>query len=404
MGERAPGRPGDRALIALVGCYLMVQPLSTDLYLASLPGLTRTFATSIATVQLTLSVFVVGFGLAQLWTGPLSDRFGRRPVLLGGLVLYCAASLGCALAPSIAALVAGRLFQAVGCCTVVVVARAIVRDAFDPEAGARALSQASTLLALGPIFGPILGAALEVNFGHRAAFALLALLTAALLWVTWAWLGETNRHPDPRALAPRTLLANYRHVLRSRVFVACTFAGAASYAGLFAFISGSPFVLIEVLGVPTRWFGLAYASVVVGYLLGTLLAQRLLRRIGLLRTLRAGASIALAAALLLAGFALLDGARWWPLLGAQFVYFAAHGVLLPGTMAGCIAPFPRHAGAAAGLFGFFMMAAAALIGWWIGASHDGTVLPMTLTTAACGATAFAIVRAGLARAPGFAVP
>jgi DHA1 family bicyclomycin/chloramphenicol resistance-like MFS transporter len=147
----------------------MLQPLSTDLYIASLPGHTRTIAASIETAQLTLSVWVAAFGAMQLVAGPLSDRHGRYPVLAGGLGLYVAASVACALAPSIGLLIAARAFQAVGCCAAVVVARAVIRDVYTPRAGAKALAQASTLLAIGPIAGPILGSFLEVRFGHRAA-------------------------------------------------------------------------------------------------------------------------------------------------------------------------------------------------------------------------------------------
>ena len=160
----------------LVGVFLMLQPLSTDLYLASLPGLSTRFAVDPSVVQLTLSLFVFGFGLMQLVSGPMSDRWGRRPVLLGGLALYVAASLACAAAPTIGLLVAARFLQAIGCCTVVVVARAIVRDAFEPAEGARVLARASSVLAIGPMLGPIAGSLLEVAFGFRAAFLLLAAL------------------------------------------------------------------------------------------------------------------------------------------------------------------------------------------------------------------------------------
>src|SRR5512134_2739136 len=186
---------GGRTLVVLIGCYLMLQPVSTDLYLASLPGLTRTFSASIATVQLTLTVWVAAFGTMQLFAGPVSDRFGRFPVLVAGLALYVAASLGCALAPSIEALIAMRFLQAIGCCAAVVVARAIVRDVYDPLAGAKVLAQASAVLSIGPLVGPVLGSMLEVRYGHRAAFLAQMLIATALLAVTLLRLAETNRAP-----------------------------------------------------------------------------------------------------------------------------------------------------------------------------------------------------------------
>src|SRR5512137_1831271 len=190
MTPAAPSRPGpaaarrarlsDRTAVVLIGCFLMLQPLATDFYLASLPGLTRTFAAQIATVQLTLSVFILTFGTMQLVIGPLSDRIGRQPVILGGLALYLLASFACALAPSIELLIAARALQAVGCCAAVVVARAIVADVFDPLHGAKVMAQASTLLAIGPLLGPILGSWLEVRYGFRATFAVVALFAAVL--------------------------------------------------------------------------------------------------------------------------------------------------------------------------------------------------------------------------------
>ena len=145
----------ERGITILVGLFMMLQPLATDLYLASLPGLSSRFDVPPSTVQLTLSVFIAAFGAMQLVSGPMSDRWGRRPVLLAGVALYVVASLACAASPGIGLLIVARFAQAIGCCTVVVVSRAIIRDTFEPAAGARALALASTLLSIGPVAGPI---------------------------------------------------------------------------------------------------------------------------------------------------------------------------------------------------------------------------------------------------------
>lgn len=389
-----------RTLVVLIGFLLMLQALSTDLYLASLPGLTRTFATSVATTQLTLSVWIAAFGAMQLVAGPMSDRFGRRRVLGAGLALYAAASAGCALAPSIEWLVAGRFVQAVGCCAVVVVARAVIRDVYDTRAGAEALAQASTVIAIGPIVGPVLGSFLEVRFGHRAAFVALAVVALALLATTLARLGETNRHPDPGATRPRAVAANYRRVLRSPEFRAYTLVSLASYGGLFAFISGSSFVLIRVLGVPTAYFGFAFAFCVCGYLLGTLVCRHLLTRMSVQRALRMGAACALAGGIAMAAVAALAAAgiqHWLAVIGPASLCFFAHGINFPCGQAGSVAPFPRLAGAAAGLFGFLVMVVAALTGVWMGATHNGTVYPLALTMAAYSALLFVTVFRWVAR-------
>ena len=383
--------PSHRTLVALIGFYLMLQPLATDFYLASLPGLTRTFATSAATVQLTLSVFVLAFGVMQLVAGPLCDRYGRRPVLVGGLGTYVAACLACALAPSIEILIGARFVQAIGCCAAVVVARAIIRDVFDAQTGARTLAQASSILAIGPLFGPVLGSVLEVRFGYRASFVVVAAVAGALLVATLATLTETNRHPDPKATRPRALAANYVAVLRSPVFLAHTAAGAATYGGIFAFISGSPFVLIQVLGVPTGWFGLCFAFCVSGYLLGTILCRRLLVRRSVERTMKTGAMLGLGSGVAMTALVAAGVHHWAALIGPQFVFFLAHGITFPCSQTGSVAPFARRAGAAAGLFGFLLMVVASLIGMWIGASYDGTVNPLVLTVAACSLAVFVTV-------------
>ena len=227
-------------LLWLVTGCVMLQPLSTDLYLASLPSMAADFGVAPAAVQHTLSLFVIGFGSAQLVSGPLSDRFGRRPVLIGGLTLYLIASVACALAPSLALLVAARFAQAIGCCTGVVVARAIVRDAYEPAEGASVLAKSSSLLAMAPLLGPILGGYLQVAFGWRAAF--VALTVAGLIvWIAaLRRMRESHAQPDRDALRPGRLARSYLDVGRNPAFWAYALPGTLSYASIFAFISGEP--------------------------------------------------------------------------------------------------------------------------------------------------------------------
>jgi len=367
-------------LLLVTGC-LMLQPLSTDLYLASLPSMAVDFGVAPAAVQHTLSLFVIGFGSAQLISGPLSDRWGRRPVLIGGLTLYLLSSIACAFAPGLGWLVAARFAQAIGCCTGVVVARAVMRDAYSPDEGARVLARASSLLAVAPIFGPVLGGYLQVSFGWRAAFVALALAGLVVWIAALARMEESNRKPNPAAMHLGTLLRGYLAVWKTPAFWAYALPGALSYASIFAFISGTPFILIRVLGVATEHYGFYFALGVLGYLTGTLLCRRLLARVGLQRALLAGTAIGLAGGL---GFLLLvlAGARSVALVvAAQFVVMAAHGINFPCAQSGSIAPFPEKAGAAAGLFGFISMLGAFFTGIWVGSSHDGTLQPLAWISA-----------------------
>jgi DHA1 family bicyclomycin/chloramphenicol resistance-like MFS transporter len=379
-------------LLWLVTGCMMLQPLSTDLYLASLPGMALDFGVSPAAVQQTLSLFVFGFGTAQLVSGPLSDRYGRRPVLIGGLALYLVSGLACALAPSLDWLIAGRFVQAIGACTAVVVARAIVRDAYAPAEGARVLAKALSLLALAPIFGPILGGYLQVAFGWRAAFVVLALAGVTMWIAAMRHLTESNLQRHATSMHPARLARAYLDVLRTPAFWAYALPGALSYASIFVYISGTPFVLIKVLGVPTQYYGYLFAFGVCGYLGGTLICRRLLGRIGIARVLALGTALAMLGGL---GFLLLVLAgigHWTLVVMAQFLVMTAHGMNFPCAQSGSLAPFPDKAGAAAGLFGCVTMYAALLAGMWVGGSHDGTLLPLASISATVGILLFAGTR------------
>jgi DHA1 family bicyclomycin/chloramphenicol resistance-like MFS transporter len=388
-----PVAPFEHApILALIVGFLMLQPLSTDLYLASLPSLATVFGVPASTVQLTLSSFVIGFGGAQLAIGPLSDRYGRRPILLWGLALYVAASLLCAAAPNIWVLIAARFLQSVGCCAAAIVARAIVRDAYAPADSVRLIARASTWLSLAPIMGPILGSYLQVTFGWRAAFVAHTILSTCLLATVFLRLPETNVHRNPHATQLGGLVANYRLLLGSREFWANALPGALSYGSLFAFISGSSLVLIRVLHVPTAWFGYCFAFGVSGYLAGTIVCRRLLPKLGTAATLRIGSAASLVAGALFVGGVALGLAHWSLVLAAMFLTLGAHGINFPVSQSNSVTPFPQQAGTAAGLLGAMSMTVAFVVGTVVGASFDGTLYPLALIVCTLGAAIFASVR------------
>jgi DHA1 family bicyclomycin/chloramphenicol resistance-like MFS transporter len=372
----------------------MLQPLSTDLYLPTLPGIASAFDATPAYVQWTLSAFIAAFGLWQLVAGPLSDRYGRRPTILAGALTFLVASLLCMAAPSVSALIAGRMLQAIGACTCLVGTRGMVRDLYAPIDGARLLAGAATFMSLAPLIGPLVGAMLYEAFGWRSAFAAVAAFAVLVLIACTTLLKETRRGHD-RTLALGPIFATYRAVAGSRPFRAYTLTATASYAGLFAFLSGSSFVLIRVLGLSATQFALAFAVMVAGYLVGTLACRRLVNR-GLQHVIQAGAVVQLTAGTALAAAALAGWHVAAAIVLPMFVFGISHGMIQSPAQSGAVAPFRHAAGAAAALLGFLMMVAAAAVGVWIGASYNGTVYPLTLTIAACSVvtatTAFTLLR------------
>lgn len=367
----------------LVAGLSMLQPLSTDLYLPTLPAIAGHFDASVASVQWTLSVFIAVFGVWQLVAGPLTDRYGRYPLITLGAAVYAGASLLCMMAPSMAVLIAARGVQAVGACTCLVGARGFVRDLYSPSEGARVLASAATIMSFAPLLGPLVGAQLAELFGWRAAFAALAVFSLVLAAFAALRLKETNVRLDPHALAPGPMLRNYARVMASPAFRAYTLTAAASYAGLFAFISGSSFVLMRTLGQSATAYAFSFALMVAGYLVGTLVCRRLLPRRGMQATIAAGAILQAAAGTTMAMLALAGVHVPFAISGPMFLYGLSHGLVQPPAQSGAVAPFPHSAGAAAALLGFTMMLIAAGVGAWIGASYDGTVYPLTLTVGAC---------------------
>jgi DHA1 family bicyclomycin/chloramphenicol resistance-like MFS transporter len=382
-------RPNSFAVTALLTALVALGPLSTDLYLPSLPGMARSFGADVAELQLTLSLFLIGFAVAQLAYGPLSDRFGRRPVMLGGLVLYVVASAACGLAPTVKALALARFAQALGACAGPVLARTVVRDIHGREGAARILAYMSAAMALAPALAPILGGFLETWFGWRSAFALLVAYGGLGIAGILAMLPETNPAPDPAAIHPVRMAITYLTLLRHRAFLGFTVCCALAYSGLFAFISGSSFVLVDMVGLTPAQYGFCFAAAVIGYMGGTLTAGRLTRRVGIERlVLLGGGVVALGGSALglLAWSGVTSSGLWGvaAIVGPMMVYMAGAGLVLPNSMAGAIGPFPRAAGAASALLGFVQMTVAAGVGIAVGHLHDGTARPMAFAIALVG--------------------
>lgn len=359
-------------LVVLLTVLVALGPISTDLYLPSLPAIARALEAGSGATQLTLSVFMAGFAVSQLAYGPLSDRFGRRPVLLGGLGIYLVATVACLLAPSIEALIAARFLQAVGACAGPVLGRAIVRDVFGQARAAQVMSYIAFAMAIAPALGPILGGYLQVAFGWRATFAALIAFALVVLAGVLHRLPETNARRDPTATQPLRLLANYRALAADPLYRGYVVTLVLVFCGIFSFISGSSFVLIEAVGLSPDQFGLSFAAIVAGYMAGTFASGRLTRRLGVDRMIELGLAAALAGSLPMAGLGLAGHASALTIVLPMAVFMAGAGMVLPNAMAGAVGPYPQMAGSASALLGFLQMGTAALVGAAVGHLHDGT--------------------------------
>jgi DHA1 family bicyclomycin/chloramphenicol resistance-like MFS transporter len=380
----AATRPGPGWQVLALALLLGLQPISTDLYLPALPALRADLAAPMSATQLTLSALMLAFGLGQLLLGPLSDRLGRRPVLLAGLALYTLAALGGALAGDIWLLVACRALQGLSLAAAVVGARAMLRDWFEPQEGARVMARALGGLGLLAMLSPPLGGALAGALGWRWALLAIAVAGAAALALVALRIPESLARPDPAALQPRRLLANWRLVLAHPGFRAYSLLTSLAYATLYTFLAASAFVFIEVLGMSRTQYGLVVGGGAGLYVLGTLMCRRWLARLSLAATVRRGAVFTALGAL---GMAL--AAFVWPpsvlaLLLPHVFIMLGHGVLQPCSQAGAVGPFPQQAGAAAALSGFAVALSAFAVGAWLSLSLDGTVRPMAATMALLG--------------------
>lgn len=364
-------------VVLVLSMLLGIQPVTTDLYLPGLPALTQDLGATVAQAQLTLSGMLLAFGLSQLVLGPISDRFGRRPVLLGGLSVYLVAAIGSALAPSMEALLGWRIAQGVGMGASVMCARALVRDLYSPEAGARAISKGLSGLGVIACLSVPLGGVLAEFFGWRVALGALAVFGAVTLGMVVLRFEETLASRDLRALRPGALLRTWAMILRHPTFRAFALLAASTYGGVFTVLAASSFVFIKLLGLSRIHYGAVMLLMPLAYLGGTFLCRRLLLRLGVQRTVAIGGVFSLVGGTLigLAGLAGLEGV--WPLVAPTLVYMVGHGIHQPCGQAGAVGPFPYAAGAASALSGFLMMVAAFAMGQWLGISMDGTVLPLT---------------------------
>jgi len=393
--------PNSRPLLWLLAFLNAVGPLSTDLYLPAWPTMQAAFGTDIQHMQLTLSSYLAGFALCQLVCGPLSDRFGRRPVLLAGLAVYLGGSLACALAQSVEQLILFRIVQGIGACTGPTLARAIVRDIYEGPAAAKAMGLMAALMTLAPIVAPLIGGMLIAHFDWPSLFNVLVVFVAiasvlALLMLPETWPPErrqqhaTTTTTTTTTTTLTTSLHNYMTVFSDRTYRRYTLSSAFLAAGATAFLSGASSVLIGIYGVSPLHFGFYFAVMVLGFTAGSVINARFGDRIGSAHAVPVGIGMGICAALLGLMVQKLTGPQQ-PIAGpllfvlCMALYTGGIGLATPQAVGGAMRSFAQIAGTASSLWGFLQMliaaSAGALVGWALQYSDLAISLAM-ITTAA----------------------
>ena len=361
-----------RWLIVLLGALTAVGPFTTDTYIPAMPEIREHFGVEMGSVQLTLSLAMFGGAIGQLFYGPLSDRFGRRPLLLWGLGIYVVASCACLFSTSIGQLIAARFFQGFGSIVAPVLALAMVRDLHERDAVARMLALMGIVNGLGPILAPIIGGILLAWFDWRASFVFITFYGLALVGLVWGFLGESMRQTDPEALRPARMARTYGLLLGNRVFLGYMLVNCFLFGGLGAYLSGVSFVVLRVLEVPTHLFGVVFGAIMTGNISGYILAGRIVKRMGSEGVLRLGTGGAAVAGMALAGFAWLGAHHVATLVAPMMLYMFCLAQTGPQAIAGALTPFPRAAGTASSLMGFFQSATSAAVGMGVALAFDGT--------------------------------
>ncbi|HEV7256428.1 MAG TPA: multidrug effflux MFS transporter [Bosea sp. (in: a-proteobacteria)] len=386
-------RPDTLAMTAVLAMLTALGPLSTDFYLPSLPDIVRVMQTDIAGAQATLSAFLFGFAGGQILWGPLSDRLGRKPVLLTGLGIFVLATLACAFAPSIGALTAARAVQALGASGPIVLGRAMVRDLYEGPRAGQELARMGMIMGLVPAVAPVLGGVLQQAFGWRSTFIASLVFAAGLAAVVIFLLPETVRSRSREPLSFLAILRGFGTLLANRAFRVYVALTALAYGGLFAFISGSSFVLIGIHGLTPVQYGLSFAFCVLGFILGTIIAQRLVARRGMDAVIALGVRCLAAGGLAMLICVLTGFGGPFGVVVPMAIYICGVGLTMPQSQASAMMPFPDRAGAASSFTGLCQMLFSACVGLLVGHALKSGALPLPLVVAAIGVTALVLFHA-----------
>jgi len=369
-------KPGSLTFVLFAGGLFAFGPLSTDMYIPALPTLAQALDTTVPAVQLTLSVYLLGFAMAQLFYGPFADRYGRKPAILTGIGLYIIGSAICMTAGSVEVLVVGRFIQALGAAFGQVLGRAVIRDLVTPADSSRVLAYATVIMGGTSLITPTIGGFVTVFLGWPYIFAVLLAYAGLLFLIVAFGFRESVPALNPDAIRIGPMLSNFGILLRHRVFLRNTVSVSFMFGVLFTFLSGSSFVFIDVYDVPTTRFGLIFTAMAGSFTIASAVVGRLGSKLPHERLYVAAAAVATLSAL--TGFALtvVGWTNVFALVGTMSLLSFAMGFMVPLAFAHAMAPYPAMAGTASALIGFVQSVFSAGMGALVGVLFNDTGVPM----------------------------
>jgi len=363
-----PAAPRQPVPLWLLALFSLSGPIAMHMLVPALPHAARDLNASVGAMQLTISLYILGMALGQLGYGPLSDRFGRRPVLTTGLVLYTVAGLAAALVPNVQALVSARLFQALGGGAGLALSRAIVRDTAGPADVARRLALMNLMVTLGPGLAPVIGGVLAASFGWRTIFIALGTLGLLNLMLLWRLLPETREITGTVSAA--TIAKDYRELLRSPSFIGYAIGGGCATTSMYAFVGAAPFILVDELHRPSYEVGLYLGLLVAGFSIGTILATRLIPGVAIGKLLARSSLVSALAAFFFLGATLSSHLNVALAVIPMIVFTIGAGISSPTALSQALGINPRIIGSASGLYGCAQMGIGALCAGLVGIGRD----------------------------------
>jgi len=384
----SPRRRPDIRLILLLGALAACGPLATDMYLPSLPSIAQTFGVSAVAATATLTSFMAGFSMGMLLYGPMSDAYGRRPVLLGGIALFTVASIACWLSFSIGELIVLRFLQALGAGAASVLARAIARDAHAPSDAARVLSMVAIVTAVGPLLAPMVGGQLLLLGGWRVVFIALTLFGLACGVAAWLRVPETWPAEKRESAAVLRSFAAYGRLLRDPLVWGHMLCGGMAFASMFTYISATPFVYIEYFHVSPQHYGFFFGLNIFGIMVGNFINTRLVGRLGALRMVSMAATVSCVASLFVSLACLTGWGGLWSIVVGLFFVVGVVGVLGANCATDLMYRYPKNAGAAAAVFGATQLGLGALASVLVGLFPGVSPFGMGVMIGICGVLAY----------------